>query len=83
MLFLSDPEITNITQTYGICTHKLLFGPFSWKDALTAAILLVGSCVAAGAGVGGGGLNVPMLVFINGFTASSAIPLSSVRILVF
>lgn len=80
MLWLADPELTNITQTYGICTHKWLFKPFSWRDILTALILFVGSCVAAGAGVGGGGLNVPMLVFIDGFPASKAIPLSSVRL---
>lgn len=79
MLWLADPELANVTQTYGVCTHKWLFKPFSYRDILTAIILFIGSCVAAGAGVGGGGLNVPMLVFINDFTASNAIPLSSVR----
>jgi hypothetical protein len=77
-LWEAAPNSTSEYQIYGLCTHKALFGPLHWKDILTTLICFVGSCVAAGAGVGGGGLNVAMLVFINGFTATSAIPLSSV-----
>lgn len=72
------PNSTERYEKYGLCRHKAIFSPFHWRDILTAIILFVGSCVAAGAGVGGGGLNVAMLVFIDQFTTTSAIPLSSV-----
>jgi uncharacterized membrane protein YfcA len=76
----ASPNSTERYENYGVCLHKPLFKPFHWRDILTALILFVGSCVAAGAGVGGGGLNVAMLVFIDAFTTTSAIPLSSVMI---
>lgn len=72
------PSISFANTTYGLCAHKPLFSPFSWRDILTVLIVFAGSMVAAGAGVGGGALNVAMLVFIDEFTATSAIPLSSV-----
>ncbi len=36
--------------------------------------------LAAGAGVGGGGLFVPILILILEFTTKTAIPLSNVRV---
>ena len=70
---------SNSTSGYGLCKHKALLDPFNWKDTLSFILIFIGACVAAGAGVGGGGLNVAMLNFIDGFTGTNAIPLSSVR----
>jgi hypothetical protein len=76
--FKESTSNTSALQSHGLCLHKRLFKPFHWKDALTILIIFTGSCVAAGAGVGGGALNVAMLVFIAGFSPSDAVPLSSV-----
>ena len=79
-LWLADPLLASANQTYGICAHKSILKPLSWRDFLSGAVLFVGSCIAAGSGVGGGGLNVAILTFVEGFTSSKAIPLSSVRL---
>merc|ERR1711988_775219 len=48
-------------------------GGFTLMGSMTA--------IAAGGGIGGGGVLVPILILVMGFTIKAAIPLSSVTIL--
>lgn len=79
-MWLEAPDLVNLTLSYGTCAHKPLVKPFHWRDAVTSFVLFLGSCIASGAGVGGGGLNVAALVFLGDFSTVAAVPLSSVRI---
>lgn len=47
----------------------------SGSNALTSSLVIVATCLAAGAGIGGGGLLVPIFV-LSGFSPQQAIPLS-------
>jgi len=59
--------------------HKELF-PFSTRDALGFFFATLGLMVAAGGGIGGGGLLVPIYILVLQFPAKSAIPLSNVTV---
>ena len=48
-----------------------------WTLGLAAFIVMI----AAGAGIGGGGILVPLFILVSGFDAKYAIPLSNVTIL--
>jgi uncharacterized membrane protein YfcA len=63
-----------------VCQHKRLW-PWSGKDIGGSLIIFFGGMLAAGAGVGGGGLFVPILILILEFTTKTAIPLSNTLIL--
>lgn len=41
-------------------------------------IVFIGGAIAAGSGIGGGGIIVPVLVTVGKFSLADAIPLSSV-----
>mmetsp|Transcript_11575 Transcript_11575/g.21216 ORF Transcript_11575/g.21216 Transcript_11575/m.21216 type:complete len:281 (-) Transcript_11575:68-910(-) len=56
-----------------------LFSPFSSADLCTTLLSLLATFVASGAGLGGGGLLVPLFVF-SGFDARHAVPLSEATI---
>ena len=45
-----------------VCRTKGLFSPFTWRDGLTSVFIFLSGMVAAGAGIGGGGLYVPLFV---------------------
>lgn len=62
------------------CLHKTLF-PIKIMDVI--AWLVVGGCclVAATAGIGGGGLNLPILILILNFTTKEASVLSNIAVL--
>lgn len=70
----------NETQPVGTCKNKKLFSPYSWTDAIFTAITFIGGAIAAGSGIGGGGIIVPTLVVVGKFSLNDAIPLSSVRL---
>jgi uncharacterized membrane protein YfcA len=61
------------------CRHKGLV-PLAFWDGLVVLPLFVGGVMAAGAGVGGGGIYVPLLILLNGFTARDSVPLSTCMI---
>jgi uncharacterized membrane protein YfcA len=63
-----------------LCYHKQLF-PIDHADIYGATFTLVASTIAALAGIGGGGLLVPLYVLVMNFEADYASPLSSAAIM--
>ncbi|EKX43372.1 hypothetical protein GUITHDRAFT_95350 [Guillardia theta CCMP2712] len=63
-----------------MCKHKPLFHPFDHSDVLICLITLVTIMLAAPAGVGGGGILVPMYLSIGKFSPHYGIPLSKATI---
>ncbi|KAF4319566.1 hypothetical protein BBO99_00004643 [Phytophthora kernoviae] len=61
------------------CVEKNLFSPFTYNDLLTTLIAFSCTALGAGGGIGGGGLLVPMYIFV-GLNPKHAIPLSKVTI---
>eukprot|EP00755_Sulcionema_specki_P015541 Sspe_Gene.59695::Locus_32799_Transcript_1_9_Confidence_0.400_Length_1670::g.59695::m.59695 len=59
-----------------VCLHKSLLPHFSARDAWTVVTIFMGTMLAASAGIGGGGLNVPIYMLITGFLIQEAVPLS-------
>jgi uncharacterized membrane protein YfcA len=55
---------------------ELLFG---WRLYLGTGLAFVGGALSGAVGIGGGGVYVPVLILIVGYTAKEAIPLSKVR----
>lgn len=45
-----------------VCTTKKIFSPFLWQDGVSSVLVLIGGAIASGAGIGGGGLYVPLFV---------------------
>eukprot|EP00696_Hemimastix_kukwesjijk_P019187 gnl/Hemi2/8397_TR2901_c0_g1_i1.p1 gnl/Hemi2/8397_TR2901_c0_g1~~gnl/Hemi2/8397_TR2901_c0_g1_i1.p1 ORF type:complete len:517 (+),score=107.87 gnl/Hemi2/8397_TR2901_c0_g1_i1:45-1595(+) len=68
------------TDRHPQCLHKPLFPNFTSQDFWGTLLCFLASIVAAGGGIGGGGLFVPVLMMISGFEARSAIPLSKTMI---
>lgn len=58
------------------------FWPMDQQDVITIALATLGLIVAAGGGIGGGGILVPLYILVLGFSPRRAIPLSNVTILV-
>eukprot|EP00941_MAST-03F_sp_MAST-3F-sp1_P000373 g373.t1 len=65
---------------YGICTRGNLLDHIDIRLFTGTCILLIGSALAAGGGLGGGGIFVPVLILINGFHPKEAVPLSQAMI---
>ena len=65
---------------YYICAHKPLDPP-DLRDYLGFLMAFLASAIAAGGGIGGGGLMVPLFVLVLAFTPHDATPLSNVTIL--
>ena len=51
--------------------------PFRWQDWIGFACTVLGLMLAAGGGIGGGGLLLPIYILIFGFPVKHAIPLAS------
>ena len=66
-----------------MCLHKELFTGrgFSRRDLAGSLVLLSGMALAATAGIGGGGLNVPVLLSIFNFNMDEAVVLSNTAVL--
>jgi len=62
------------------CKHKPLFHPFDHSDMIITLITLITIILAAPAGVGGGGILVPMYLAIGKFSPHYGIPLSKATI---
>lgn len=63
-----------------VCLHKSLW-PLAPGDGILAAVLFLAQVLAGASGIGGGGLNVPLLMLSGGFLVSEAVPLSHVAVL--
>eukprot|EP00762_Andalucia_godoyi_P005627 ANDGO_00518.mRNA.1 hypothetical protein NAEGRDRAFT_81115 len=72
----TDMQPEYICQSDGECHHKNLFPAFSWRDGVGTLVLFVASLLSAAAGVGGGGIYVPILILTFSFGPHAAIPLS-------
>jgi hypothetical protein len=64
----------------GYCIEKDLFAPFSWTDVLGTLIAFFSTALGSGCGIGGGGLLVPLYIFVMGLSPKHAIPLSKATI---
>eukprot|EP00756_Hemistasia_phaeocysticola_P043946 Hpha_TRINITY_DN17530_c0_g1::TRINITY_DN17530_c0_g1_i1::g.92472::m.92472 len=64
-----------------MCLHKDLTHDFSSRDAGAMACVFVGCMLAASAGIGGGGLFVPIYMLITNFIIEEAIPLSHATVM--
>uniref|UniRef100_A0A6B2L3R1 Uncharacterized protein n=1 Tax=Arcella intermedia TaxID=1963864 RepID=A0A6B2L3R1_9EUKA len=62
-----------------LCYRKPLW-PLDWHDYVSFFILFLGGSIAAGGGIGGGGVFIPVLILLGGFRMRDAIPLSNVMI---
>jgi uncharacterized membrane protein YfcA len=60
--------------------HKPLI-PLSTNDHIGFSCAIVGLLIAAGGGIGGGGILVPIYILVMGFSPKHAIPLSNVTVL--
>lgn len=59
--------------------HKHLF-PLSESDKIGFVCAVMGLMIAAGGGIGGGGILVPIYILVMGFTPKHAIPLSNITV---
>jgi hypothetical protein len=65
---------------YNKCVHKPLFKPFTYHDWIGTVLAFVVCALAAGGGIGGGGVLVPVFIAFVGFSSRDAIPLSKATI---
>ena len=64
----------------GFCTLRPLFKHFNGFDVLCGFSVLIGAIIAAGGGLGGGGVFVPLYVLLLGFETKAAAALSQATI---
>ena len=62
-------------------SDEALFEPFTLYDGLCTFAILVGSMIAAGGGLGGGGVFVPIYILVLSFNTKNAAALSQATIL--
>jgi uncharacterized membrane protein YfcA len=62
------------------CMHKSLY-PMLPQDTLALFVLLIVAVAAGASGIGGGGLNVPILMIISNFNIKEAVPLSHAAVM--
>jgi len=63
-----------------VCLHKQLF-PMLPEDLILFIVMFLIAVCAGAAGIGGGGLNVPILMMINSFGIKEAVPLSHAAVM--
>eukprot|EP01113_Clastostelium_recurvatum_P045815 TRINITY_DN7934_c0_g1_i3.p1 TRINITY_DN7934_c0_g1~~TRINITY_DN7934_c0_g1_i3.p1 ORF type:complete len:439 (-),score=64.84 TRINITY_DN7934_c0_g1_i3:244-1560(-) len=62
----------------GVCGHRDLFAyTFTWREGVSFLIFFISAAISAGAGIGGGGIYIPILILITGFETKEAVPLSN------
>lgn len=63
-----------------VCLHKQLF-PMLPRDVTFFLVIFVVSFLAGAPGIGGGGINVPLLMMLNRFTIKEAVPISHIAVM--
>lgn len=58
-----------------VCLHKSLT-PLTTSDIVGSLLLFITGVLAGASGIGGGGINVPLLMIVQGFLIEEAVPLS-------
>ncbi|KAJ9458950.1 hypothetical protein DIPPA_05678 [Diplonema papillatum] len=76
---LSENESLSGDECDRKCKHKDFFPPNKW-DITCLLVVMFCVMIAASAGIGGGGMIVPALIFLANFSTDRASPLSSVTI---
>ena len=72
-------QVCRRVDSYYVCSHKDML-PLDARDIAGLAMAFVASALAAGGGIGGGGLLVPLFVLLLEFTPHDATPLSNAAI---
>eukprot|EP00434_Breviolum_minutum_P019754 symbB.v1.2.017430.t1/scaffold1360.1/size203234/1 len=62
-----------------VCLHKQLF-PMLPLDVTFFFVIFIVSFLAGAPGIGGGGINVPLLMMLNRFTIKEAVPISHIAV---
>lgn len=62
------------------CIEKDLFTHFGWRDMVGTLVAFLSTAIGSGCGIGGGGLMVPLYIFVMGLSPKHAIPLSKATI---
>lgn len=79
-----DNDCTNahddVCNNNGFCSLAGFFDPFSVTDFLATLVILLGAMIAAGGGLGGGGIFIPVYILILGMSTASAAALSQATI---
>lgn len=81
-IFKSETHINIPTRRYLGVYHELhepLF-PLETSDKIGFVCVILGLMVAAGGGIGGGGILVPVYILMMGFSPKHAIPLSNITV---
>lgn len=76
---LDEEPNTVVTKQVKQCVKKNLW-PIRWQDIAITAVCFIGGSFAASAGIGGGGIYVPAMLLLGGYSAQVAVPLSTVMI---
>ncbi|CAL1148294.1 unnamed protein product [Cladocopium goreaui] len=63
-----------------VCLHKQLF-PMLPLDVTFFFVIFMVSFLAGAPGIGGGGINVPLLMMLNRFTIKEAVPISHIAVM--
>ncbi|CAE7514812.1 unnamed protein product [Symbiodinium natans] len=63
-----------------VCLHKRLF-PMLGGDASFFFVIFIVAFLAGAPGIGGGGINVPLLMMLNRFTIKEAVPISHIAVM--
>lgn len=71
--------MTEMKEHYTYEHHKPLM-PLNGKDFRGFFCAVIGLMIAAGGGIGGGGILVPIYILVMGFTPKHAIPLSNITV---
>ena len=78
---LTDKVMASCTdEMCQMCLHKTLT-PFAAQDVVGTVLLFITGILAGASGIGGGGLNVPLLMIVQGFIIEEAVPLSHMMVL--
>jgi len=79
LLLLSYVMAQEMAEESSIEPHKDLF-PLSARDVIGMLLAIIGLMIAAGGGIGGGGILVPLYILVLDFHPKFAIPLSNITI---
>lgn len=63
-----------------MCVRRDLAEQWTWREGIATALIIFTAMLSAAAGMGGGGVFVPLLLLLLGFSTKEAVPLSQAMI---
>jgi uncharacterized membrane protein YfcA len=63
-----------------LCIHRDITKQWSWREGVCTVLIVLTAMLSAAAGMGGGGVYVPLLLLLCGFSTQEAVPLSQAMI---